>query len=94
MGLVRDVTITDDGDVLVELRVTSPSCLMVAHMANEATRLISQLPGVRRVQVRADAGLDWDETMIQAGAARRRRDALARLASSAGSSGAAADIER
>jgi len=94
MGLLRDVTVTDEGDVLVELRVTSPSCLMIAHMANEATRLISPLPGVRTVRVQADAGLDWDETLIQPDAAERRRDALARLISSTGSNAVAVHIGR
>src|SRR5581483_8647633 len=63
MGLIRELRITDDGDVAVSLRLSSPSCYMVSYMASHAKQYISELPGVRHIEVDADAGLDWDPSM-------------------------------
>lgn len=75
MGLVREVTVSADGDVHVDLRLTSPFCHMIGFMQSEAQRLVGELPGVRHVTVQGDVGLDWDPDMIspQAQARRSRR---------------------
>lgn len=79
MGLIRELRIDDDGRVDIDLRLTSPSCLMVAFMTKEARRLVSELPEVSRVEVHADAGLDWTPGDIHPRAAARRRRRLAEL---------------
>ncbi len=76
MGLIRDLQIGDDGRILVGLRLTSPSCYMVSYMATHARQYIGALAGVSHVEVEADAGLDWDPSMIAPAAAERRRAAL------------------
>ncbi len=78
MGLIREISY-DAGRVDVDLRLTSPSCLMVAFMTKEARRLIGQLPEVSQVEVHADAGLDWTPGDIDPAAADRRRRQLAEL---------------
>src|ERR1700689_143971 len=51
MGLVKAVTVSADGDVRIDLRLTSPTCNMLGFMAEEATRRVRELPGVRSVEV-------------------------------------------
>jgi metal-sulfur cluster biosynthetic enzyme len=76
MGLVEDIDVRVDGDVHVSLRLTSPSCYQLGYFANEITRLVGELPGIRSVDVTADAGLDWTPSMMSEDAKRRRRESL------------------
>jgi metal-sulfur cluster biosynthetic enzyme len=78
LGLVRDVTLVD-GALLVHLRLTSPSCMMVAYIAREVVERLADLPGVSRVEVVPDEGLDWDPSHMDAGVAHRRQERLVLL---------------
>jgi metal-sulfur cluster biosynthetic enzyme len=86
MGLIRGVEIDEDGAVSVALRLTSPACFMVGHIALEAKRLIGALPGVTSVEVIPDHGLDWSPADIKPATAARRRQQVEeqRLASVGG----------
>jgi metal-sulfur cluster biosynthetic enzyme len=76
MGLVEDVELGDDGDVVIRLRLTSPTCMMIGYFKVEAQRRVGDVAGVRAVEVLADRGLDWHPDMMSEAAKRRRRDAL------------------
>lgn len=76
MGLVRSVDIDEDGNVVVDMRLTSPCCLMVGHFTMETKARVGALPGVRTVELRHDAGMDWTPSMIAPAAEARRRLAL------------------
>ncbi|WP_238006991.1 iron-sulfur cluster assembly protein [Dactylosporangium sp. AC04546] len=76
MGLIRDVTFSDDGVLTVHLRLTSPSCMMVGYIAREATARLRTLPGVTEVLVGPDEGLDWDPSMMDAAVAQERNKRL------------------
>lgn len=77
MGLVRQVRVSDDGHrVDVDLRLTSPQCMMIAHMTKATRRLVSELNGVEHVEVHADLGLDWAPSDIRPEAQERRRRSL------------------
>jgi metal-sulfur cluster biosynthetic enzyme len=84
MGLVKAVTVSADGDVRIDLRLTSPTCNMLGFMAEEATRRVRELPGVRSVEVVADEGMDWAPSMIAPAAQERRRERLTLMAQSRG----------
>jgi len=73
MGLVKDVQIDAAGRVEISLRLTSPFCHMIGFFKSEAIRLVSALPGVTHVQLKADNGLDWSPDDMET-AARQRRD--------------------
>jgi metal-sulfur cluster biosynthetic enzyme len=73
MGLVEHVDISPDGDVEIQLRLTSPFCPMIGHMTTEAIERVGSLDGVRSVAVQGDAGLDWSPDMISPEAQERRR---------------------
>jgi metal-sulfur cluster biosynthetic enzyme len=86
MGIVKAVEVGGDGTVEVTFRLTSPFCEMVAFMRQETIAKVGRMPGVTRVEVAHDSGLDWDHDLIAPAAqARRQRrlDALARLPRSA-----------
>ena len=76
MGLVERVEVDADGNVDIALRLTSPSCVMVSYFKVQAEDRIAALPGVRRVAVTTDIGLDWTPDMMSDDAKRRRCAAL------------------
>jgi metal-sulfur cluster biosynthetic enzyme len=73
MGIIGSVDMSPDGDVAIQLRLTSPFCHMIAFLTREAKARVGALPGVRDVSVTTDAGLDWTPDLIT-GIARVRRD--------------------
>ena len=79
MGIVKSVAISGDGQVTVELRLTSPFCEMISYMRNEALARVGSLPGVRSVDVTHDSGLDWDHDLIAPAAQARRQRRLDRM---------------
>lgn len=79
LGLIRDVTFADDHVLKVHLRLTSPSCMMVGYIAREVGERLSDLPGVTRVELLPDGGLDWDPSMIDPAVAAERANRLSLL---------------
>jgi metal-sulfur cluster biosynthetic enzyme len=78
LGLIRDVVL-DDGVLTVYLRLTSPSCMMVAYIAKEVITRLGALPEVTEVGVLPDEGLDWDPSMIDRRVAAERSRRLVQL---------------
>lgn len=76
MGLVESVDIDPDGNVVIKLRLTSPTCHMVSYFKVEAEDRASGVPGVRSVRAVSDIGLDWSPEMMSTAAKERRRAAL------------------
>ena len=72
MGIVKTVRVSAEGEVDIELRLTSPVCEMVGYMMKESRTRIAVLPGVTSVNVRHDAGLDWTPDLISPEARARR----------------------
>jgi metal-sulfur cluster biosynthetic enzyme len=65
MGLVKSVTVGEDGNVVVTLRLTSPGCVEGAmKFTHEIEQGLGTLPGVRGVEVCFDEALDWSERDI------------------------------
>lgn len=80
MGIVKTIAVSDEGEVAVTFRLTSPFCEMVAFMRQETIARVSELPGVSAVVVDHDNGLDWDHDLIAPAAQARRRARLDSLA--------------
>jgi metal-sulfur cluster biosynthetic enzyme len=78
LGLVRDVGLVD-GALLVRLRLTSPSCMMVAYIGKEVAVRLEGLPGVDRVEVCPDEGLDWEPVFMDPDKAAERERRLVHL---------------
>jgi metal-sulfur cluster biosynthetic enzyme len=77
MGLVKSVS-TDDGEVAIQMHVTSPVCTMVGYFREEAEAAVGALDGVESVTVETDAGLEWHEDMMTADAQAKRQEVLDR----------------
>jgi metal-sulfur cluster biosynthetic enzyme len=59
MGLVRDWTIDGEGNLVVRMALTSPSCTMGPHMVRGAEQLLGQIPGLKSARVEMDPGVFW-----------------------------------
>jgi metal-sulfur cluster biosynthetic enzyme len=79
MGLLKKIEI-DDGTVHIELRITSPSCMMVGYFIEQANERVGALSGVNEVTLETDAGLSWRDEMMAESAMMRRREHQAALA--------------
>ena len=79
MGLIDDIDISDTGNVLVKLRLTSPFCHMIGFFKQEAVRRIEALAGINSVELVADNGLDWSPSRISASAMSKRESHLMRM---------------
>jgi len=84
MGLVRGWTIDEDGNLVVSMALTSPSCTMGPHMMRAAEQLLAAIPGVASARVEVDPTVFWTPAeMTEAGRAvleRRRENSLAAAA--------------
>lgn len=59
MGLVRAVDVTSEGDVYVELTVTSPGCTLFPSFARAAAETVQAVPGVKSVDVKVETSNLW-----------------------------------
>jgi len=73
MGLLKKIEI-DDGTVDIELRITSPSCMMVGYFIEEANKRVGELNGVEDVRLETDAGFSWREEMMSETAKKSREE--------------------
>ena len=73
MGLLKAIEV-DGGSVHVDLRITSPSCMMVGYFIEQAEKRVGALDGVEEVTLATDAGMDGREEMMAESAKERRRE--------------------
>ena len=85
MGLVRDWSVDEGGNLVVRMCVTSPSCTMAPHMVRGVEELLSQIHEIASVSVEVDPLVFWTpDEMTDSGkeilAGRRERSlSLARV---------------
>lgn len=75
MGLLESIDI-EDGDVTVNMRLTSPTCYMVPYFIRETENRVRELDGVDSVTLETDAGMEWRPEMMSDDAKRRREEYL------------------
>lgn len=73
MGLLKSIDVSD-GHVHIDLRITSPSCMMVGYFIEQAEKRVGSLDGVEEVTLSTDAGMDWREEMMAEEALERRQE--------------------
>ena len=56
IGLIYEVTVSEDGDVHVQMTLTSPGCPSGAEIIGDVKRVVGDLEGVKSVEVE----LVWD----------------------------------
>jgi metal-sulfur cluster biosynthetic enzyme len=77
MGLVKSLDISDDGEVGLVLRLTSPFCEMIGFLKQSAIEKIADLPAVASVTVESDSGFDWSPEDMAPHLQRQRNERLA-----------------
>jgi metal-sulfur cluster biosynthetic enzyme len=79
MGLVKSVDVdAEAGHAVVDLRLTSPTCVMVGYFVTEIQQLVRQaLPEIRDVDVHFDHGFDWTPKMMSEEVRRARASRFA-----------------
>jgi metal-sulfur cluster biosynthetic enzyme len=73
MGLLKSIEVSG-GHVHIDLRITSPSCMMVGYFIEQAQKRVGSLEGVEEVTLSTDAGMDWREEMMADSALERREE--------------------
>ncbi|WP_336327866.1 metal-sulfur cluster assembly factor [Halovenus sp. HT40] len=73
MGLLKSIDVSD-GHVHIDLRITSPSCMMVGYFIEQAEKRVGALDGVEEVTLTTDAGMDWREEMMAESALEQRQE--------------------
>lgn len=58
MGLVQDVMVLE-GVVTVTLQLTSPFCMQIGLITEQATAALRRLPGVTEVRIEVDHAAEW-----------------------------------
>jgi metal-sulfur cluster biosynthetic enzyme len=61
MGLLRERTVDEDGNVRIRLCVTGPSCILVGSIVKGIEERLTAVPGVLSVKVDIDAEYMWTE---------------------------------
>jgi metal-sulfur cluster biosynthetic enzyme len=72
MGLVTAITVAD-GQVTVQLQLTSPFCMQIGLISDQITGVVGALEGVTAVSVDIDHTAEWLPTMVAPEAQRRLR---------------------
>jgi metal-sulfur cluster biosynthetic enzyme len=64
LGLVRDWSVSDDGDVYVVLSPTAPSCVLMGSIMDGVQRRVRAIEGVRSIEVEIDTNTFWTPAMM------------------------------
>jgi metal-sulfur cluster biosynthetic enzyme len=75
MGMVKAVTLSEEGVAHVELRLTSPICWQAANIIAQVEEAVARVPGIARVICTIDPMAEWMPAMM----AQSARDGLRRL---------------
>jgi metal-sulfur cluster biosynthetic enzyme len=67
MGMVREVTLSEDGVAHVELRLTSPVCWQAANIIAQVEQVVARVPGVGKVICTVDPASEWTPDMMATG---------------------------
>ncbi|MBA2466147.1 MAG: SUF system Fe-S cluster assembly protein [Sphingomonas sp.] len=60
LGLIYDVQISEDGDALVLMTLTTPHCPVAESLPNEVELRVLSVPGIRDAEVRLVWDPPWD----------------------------------
>ncbi len=77
MGLIKQLDISDEGQVAIQLCLTAPFCHMIAFFQKETAKRVGSIAGVSSVSLTPDNGLDWSPSRMSAPARKRREKMFA-----------------
>ena len=64
LGLIYDVTISEDGDAVVTMTLTTPHCPVAESLPNEVELRVLSVPGVRDAEVKLVWDPPWDPSKM------------------------------
>ena len=64
LGLIYDVEISEDGDALVTMTLTTPHCPVAESLPNEVELRVLSVPGVRDAEVKLVWDPPWDPSKM------------------------------
>ncbi len=64
LGLIYDVDITEDGDALVTMTLTTPHCPVAETLPNEVELRVLSVPGIRDAEVKLVWDPPWDPSKL------------------------------
>ncbi len=64
LGLIYDVDISEDGDVVVTMTLTTPHCPVAESLPNEVELRVLSVPGVRDAEVKLVWDPPWDPSKM------------------------------
>lgn len=72
MGLIKEIRISAEGEVEIDLRLTAPFCHMINFFQEETGKMAGRIAGVTEVRLNPDQGLDWSPDFMAPEAKARR----------------------
>jgi FeS assembly SUF system protein len=60
LGLIYDIAVSEDGDALVTMTLTTPNCPVTESLPNEVELRVLSVPGVRDAEVKLVWDPPWD----------------------------------
>lgn len=64
LGLVYDVDCGDNGEIVITMTLTSPSCPMADFILEDMHQKISAIEGVKSVEIKVVFEPEWDRDMM------------------------------
>ena len=64
LGLIYDVAISEDGDALVTMTLTTPHCPVAESLPNEVELRVLSVPGIRDAEVKLVWDPPWDPSKM------------------------------
>ncbi len=64
LGLIYEVDVKDDGQVYVQMTLTSPSCPVAESLPAEVEEKVKNVPGVKDVELELTFEPPWNKDMI------------------------------
>lgn len=64
LGLIYDVSISEDNDVSIKMTLTTPNCPEAESLPPEVERKVNKIPGVRSTQVEIVWEPTWNPNMM------------------------------
>ena len=64
LGLIYDVDISEDGDAVVTMTLTTPHCPVAESLPNEVELRVLSVPGIRDAEVKLVWDPPWDPSKM------------------------------
>jgi FeS assembly SUF system protein len=64
LGLIYDVRVSDEGDIEIDMTLTSPSCPVAESMPEEVREKVSSIDEAKKVEVIMVFDPTWDKDMM------------------------------